>query len=53
MIKEWKKQTDIPVFAGSNESRELNDYRIKTFNQFIPRCSTSGFRENFENLRFL
>lgn len=31
-LKEWKTQTIIPVFALSNESRELNDYRIKTFN---------------------
>ena len=31
-LKTWKKQTDLPVFALSNESRELNDYRIHTFN---------------------
>lgn len=31
-MKEWKKQVKIPVFALSNESGELNDYRIKTFN---------------------
>ena len=30
--KEWKKQTELPVFALSNENRELNDYRIRTFN---------------------
>lgn len=30
--KSWKKQTDLPVFAMSNENKELNDYRIKTFN---------------------
>ena len=30
--KSWKKQTDLPVFALSNENEELNDYRIKTFN---------------------
>ena len=30
-IKSWKKQTELPVFALSNENRELNDYRIKTF----------------------
>lgn len=31
-LKTWKKQTSLPVFAISNESRELNDYRIETFN---------------------
>lgn len=31
-LKSWKKQTDLPVFALSNENRELNDYRIHTFN---------------------
>lgn len=31
-LKIWKKQTDLPVFALSNENRELNDYRIQTFN---------------------
>ena len=31
-LKTWKKQTDLPVFALSNENRELNDYRIHTFN---------------------
>lgn len=30
-LKTWKKQTQIPVFALSNESRELNDYRIEKF----------------------
>lgn len=30
--KSWKKQIDFPVFALSNENKELNDYRIKTFN---------------------
>lgn len=29
--KSWKKQTDLPVFALSNENKELNDYRIKNF----------------------
>ncbi len=29
--KAWKCRTDLPVFALSNESRELNDFRIKTF----------------------
>lgn len=31
-LKTWKQQTDLPVFALNNESRELNDFRIKTFN---------------------
>lgn len=31
-LKTWKKQIELPVFALSNESRELNDYRIKKFN---------------------
>lgn len=30
-LKTWKEQTEIPVFALNNESRELNDYRIDTF----------------------
>ena len=30
-LKKWKKQAALPVFALSNESRELNDYRITTF----------------------
>lgn len=30
-LKEWKKETELSVFALSNESRELNDYRINTF----------------------
>ncbi len=30
-VKEWKKRIDLPVFALSNENRELNDYRIRTF----------------------
>ncbi|WP_226064188.1 HAD family hydrolase [Kaistella polysaccharea] len=29
--KSWKKQTDLAVFALSNENNELNDYRIKKF----------------------
>lgn len=29
--KEWKKQTDMPVFALSNEGREINEYRINKF----------------------
>lgn len=31
-LKKWKRQTNLPVFAISNENRELNDYRIQTFN---------------------
>ncbi len=31
-LKTWKRQTDIPVFALSNEGKEINDYRIDTFN---------------------
>ncbi len=31
-LKIWKQQTKIPVFAINNESRELNDFRIKNFN---------------------
>ncbi|MDY0077476.1 MAG: HAD-IA family hydrolase [Bacteroidales bacterium] len=30
-LKSWKKQTHLPVFAINNESQELNDYRIETF----------------------
>lgn len=30
-LKNWKRQTQLPVFAVNNESRELNDYRIDTF----------------------
>lgn len=30
-VKSWKRQIDLPVFALSNESRELNDYRIDKF----------------------
>ena len=30
-LKNWKRQIDLPVFALSNESRELNDYRIEKF----------------------
>lgn len=29
--KQWKKKVGLPVFALNNESRELNDYRIKRF----------------------
>lgn len=31
-LKSWKRRTSINVFALSNESRELNDYRIHAFN---------------------
>ncbi|MDD2528415.1 MAG: HAD-IA family hydrolase [Lentimicrobium sp.] len=43
-LKSWKKQITIPVFALSNESRELNDYRIdkfklhELFNGFFSSC---------------
>lgn len=30
-IKSWKKRTELSVYALSNENRELNDFRIKTF----------------------
>ncbi|UKB86046.1 HAD family phosphatase [Chryseobacterium sp. MEBOG06] len=30
-LKKWKTQTDLPVFAVSNENLDLNEYRIKTF----------------------
>lgn len=30
-VKSWKKRTELPVFALSNESREINAYRIKKF----------------------
>lgn len=30
-LKSFKKQINLPVFAINNESKELNDYRIKTF----------------------
>ena len=30
-LKIWKQHTVLPVFALSNESRELNDFRIETF----------------------
>lgn len=29
--KNWKKQTELPVFALSNESLEINNYRIEKF----------------------
>lgn len=31
-LKIWKRKIQLPVFALSNESLELNDYRIQTFN---------------------
>lgn len=30
--KTWKKKMNLPVFAVNNEGKELNDYRIKTYN---------------------
>lgn len=30
-LKKWKRQTDLPVFALSNENLDLNEYRIQTF----------------------
>lgn len=30
-LKTWKRETDLPVFALSNENEELNDYRIQKF----------------------
>lgn len=30
-LKNWKRKTDLPVFAISNENEELNEYRIQTF----------------------
>ncbi len=30
-VKSWKTRTQLPVFALSNESRELNTYRIQKF----------------------
>ncbi|SFI15098.1 HAD family hydrolase [Halpernia frigidisoli] len=30
-LKTWKRQIDLPVFALSNENRDLNDYRIQNF----------------------
>jgi len=30
-LKSWKKRTELSVFALSNENRELNEYRINTF----------------------
>jgi len=30
-LKEWKKNCGFRVFSINNESRELNDYRIKKF----------------------
>lgn len=46
-VKTWKKNTDLPVFAISNEGFELNDYRIKTFNlnQFFDGFFSSCYLE--------
>lgn len=30
-LKNWKKKINVPVFAINNESKELNDFRIKKF----------------------
>ena len=30
-LKTWKRETDLPIFALSNENEELNEYRIQTF----------------------
>lgn len=30
-VKSWRKRIKLPVFALSNENRELNDYRIRRF----------------------
>ena len=49
-LKTWKRHTDLPVFAINNESRELNDYRIASFNLhdlfdgFFSSCYV-GFRK--------
>lgn len=49
-IKSWKKRTQLSVFALSNESRELNDYRIdkfqlhELFDGFFSSCYL-GFRK--------
>ncbi len=49
-LKTWKRHTDLPVFAINNESRELNDYRITSFNLhdlfdgFFSSCYV-GFRK--------
>ena len=49
-MKSWKKETDLPVFALSNENLELNTYRIKkfdlhkVFDGFFSSCYL-GFRK--------
>lgn len=49
-MKSWKKETDLPVFALSNESLELNKYRIdkfalhQVFDGFFSSCYL-GFRK--------
>lgn len=49
-VKSWKRKIDIPVFAISNENRELNDYRIHNFklhevyDGFFSSCYV-GFRK--------
>ena len=43
-VKQWKKQTQLAVFALSNESLEINNYRIekfrlhKVFDGFFSSC---------------
>lgn len=43
-LKNWKRETDLSIFALSNESKELNDYRIdkfelhKVFDGFFSSC---------------
>lgn len=49
-VKSWKMQTELPVFALSNESLEINDYRIakfglhEVFDGFFSSCYL-GFRK--------
>lgn len=49
-VKKWKKRIDLPIFALSNEGKELNDYRIEKFNLhevfdgFFSSCYV-GFRK--------
>lgn len=49
-LRAWKKQTNLPVFAISNESYELNAHRIQTFklhevfNGFFSSCYV-GYRK--------
>lgn len=51
-VKAWKKQIDLPVFALSNENRELNDYRIdkfdlhEVFDGFFSSCYVGSRKPN-------